>query len=100
MKECLKRAQANYAKNACKQINLKIHKKKHANILSKLESVDSMQSYIIGLIRRDISDPEFNSCINCKHCVDMGNRKLCEKKNVILLCNEFEEKEELTNERS
>lgn len=41
------------AKNT-KRISLKLNKKTDKDILAKLESVDNMQGYIKGLIRRDM----------------------------------------------
>lgn len=41
------------AKNT-KRISLKLNKKTDKDILTKLESVDNMQGYIKGLIRRDM----------------------------------------------
>ena len=37
-----------------KRISLKLNKKTDKDILTKLESVDNMQGYIKGLIRRDM----------------------------------------------
>lgn len=37
-----------------KRISLKLNKKTDKDILNKLSSVDNMQGYIKGLIRRDI----------------------------------------------
>lgn len=37
-----------------KRISLKFNKKTDKDILTKLESVDNMQGYIKGLIRRDM----------------------------------------------
>ena len=45
--------QAKYDKNHTRRIHLKLNLKLDADILQKLDSVDSMQGYIKDLIRAD-----------------------------------------------
>lgn len=53
--EAQKRAVEKYDKANTIQIHLKLNKKTDADILEKLESVESKQGYIKGLIREDIT---------------------------------------------
>lgn len=48
-------AKARYDADHTKQIKLKLNRKRDADIIEKLESVDNKQGYIKGLIRADIS---------------------------------------------
>lgn len=52
--ESQKRAVAKYDANHTKQIKLKLNLKTDADILAKLEEVESKQGYIKSLIRADI----------------------------------------------
>lgn len=47
-------ASMKYDATNTKRISLKLNKKTDKDILAKLESVDNMQGYIKGLIRRDM----------------------------------------------
>ena len=51
--------QAKYDKNHTRRIHLKLNLKLDADILQKLDSVDSMQGYIKDLIRADLVEAEF-----------------------------------------
>ena len=52
-------AQAKYDKKHTRRINLKLNLELDADILHKLDSVDSMQGYIKDLIRADLAEAEF-----------------------------------------
>lgn len=52
--EAQKRASAKYHKEHLRVINLRINRRTEADILEKLEAVESMQGYIKALIREDI----------------------------------------------
>lgn len=52
--EAQKKASANYAKKMTKCVNLALNKKTDADIIEKLDSVDSKMGYIKKLIREDI----------------------------------------------
>lgn len=52
--ESVDRAVAKYTKANCVQIHLKLNKRTDADILAKLDEVESKQGYIKELIRRDI----------------------------------------------
>ena len=52
----VQRAVAKYDKENIKGFYIKLHKEKDKDIIDKLETVDSKQSYIKGLIRDDILD--------------------------------------------
>lgn len=52
--------QAKYDKTHTRRINLKLNLELDADILQKLDSVDSMQGYIKDLIRSDL--PFFEKC--------------------------------------
>ena len=52
--EAQKKASANYAKKMTKCVNLAFNRKTDADILEKLDSVDSKMGYIKKLIREDI----------------------------------------------
>lgn len=54
MTQAQRRAQARYDKRNTRQINLKLNFHTDADVLEKLESVDSMQGYIKRLIREDV----------------------------------------------
>lgn len=56
--EAEKRASAKYDALHTKQIKLKLNLKHDADILEKLDSVDSKQGYIKSLIRKDIKTAE------------------------------------------
>ena len=56
--EAQKRAQKKYDAANTKKILLKLNRKTDADILGKLETVDSMQGYIKELIRRDMQTTE------------------------------------------
>lgn len=47
--------QAKYDKTHTRRINLKLNLELDADILQKLDSADSMQGYIKGLIRADLA---------------------------------------------
>lgn len=47
--------QERYDARTARRINLKLNKGTDADILARLESVDSMQGYIKALIRADIA---------------------------------------------
>lgn len=51
--------QAKYDKAHTRRINLKLNLELDADILQKLNSVDSMQGYIKDLIRADLVEAEF-----------------------------------------
>ena len=51
--------QAKYDKTHTRRINLKLNLELDADILQKLNSVDSMQGYIKDLIRADLVEAEF-----------------------------------------
>ena len=51
--------QAKYDKTHTRRINLKLNLELDADILHKLDSVDSMQGYIKDLIRADLVEAEF-----------------------------------------
>lgn len=51
--------QARYDKTHTRRINLKLNLELDADILQKLDSVDSMQGYIKDLIRADLVEAEF-----------------------------------------
>ena len=53
-----KKASANYAKKMTKCVNLAFNKKTDADILEKLDQVDSKMGYIKKLIREDIAKSE------------------------------------------
>lgn len=55
MTKAQKMAQARYDKRNTRQINLKLNIRTDADVLEKLESVDSMQGYIKRLIREDVA---------------------------------------------
>ena len=46
--------QQNYELKAMKQISLKLNRNTDADVIAKLDSVDSVRGYIISLIREDI----------------------------------------------
>ena len=54
MTQAQKLAQARYDKRNTRQINLKLNLHTDADVLEKLQNVDSMQGYIKALIRADI----------------------------------------------
>ena len=54
--EAQKKASANYAKKMTKCVNLALNKKTDADIIEKLDSVDSKMGYIKKLIREDIEN--------------------------------------------
>ena len=54
MTQAQKMAQARYDKRNTRQINLKLTLRTDADVLEKLQKVDSMQGYIKALIRADI----------------------------------------------
>ena len=56
--EAQKKASANYAKKMTKCVNLAFNKKTDADILEKLEQVDSKMGYIKKQIREDIAKSE------------------------------------------
>lgn len=56
--EAQKKASANYAKKMTKCVNLAFNKKTDADILEKLDQVDSKMGYIKKLIREDIANSE------------------------------------------
>lgn len=51
--------QSKYDKMHTRRINLKLNLELDADILLKLDSVDSMQGYIKDLIRADLVEAEF-----------------------------------------
>lgn len=53
------KSQAKYDKTHTRRINLKLNLELDADILQKLDSVDSMQGYIKDLIRADLVEAEF-----------------------------------------
>lgn len=56
--EAQKKAQKKYDKNSkgkFKVLTLKLNKETDSDVLKKLASVDNMQGYIKGLIRKDLS---------------------------------------------
>ena len=53
--------QAKYDKAHTRRINLKLNLELDADILQKLDSVDSMQGYIKDLIRADLADKPPNT---------------------------------------
>lgn len=56
--EAQKKASANYAKKMTKCVNLAFNKKTDADILEKLDQVDSKMGYIKKPIREDIAKSE------------------------------------------
>ena len=52
--EAQKRATAKYAREKCVMLSLKLNKTTDADVLAKLDKVDSKQGYIKALIRADI----------------------------------------------
>lgn len=58
--EAIKKAVRKYDKEHTKQILLKLNKRTDVDILCKLDTVDSKQGYIKGLIRDDIKKGEHN----------------------------------------
>ena len=54
--EAQKKASANYVKKMTKCVNLALNKKTDADIIEKLDSVDSKMGYIKKLIREDIDN--------------------------------------------
>ena len=58
--EAIKKAVRKYDKEHTKQILLKLNKRTDVDILCKLDTVDSKQGYIKGLIRDDIKKGEQN----------------------------------------
>ena len=54
--EAQKKASANYAKKMTKCVKLALNKKTDADILEKLDHVDSKMGYIKELIRKDIEN--------------------------------------------
>lgn len=54
--EAQKKASANYAKKMTKCVNIALNKKTDADIIEKLDSVDSKMGYIKKLIREDIEN--------------------------------------------
>lgn len=54
--EAQKKASANYAKKMTKYVNIALNKKTDADIIEKLDSVDSKMGYIKKLIREDIEN--------------------------------------------
>lgn len=54
--EAQKKASTNYAKKMTKCVNLALNKKTDADIIEKLDSVDSKMGYIKKLIREDIEN--------------------------------------------
>lgn len=61
--EAQKKASANYAKKMTKCVNLAFNKKTDADILEKLDQVDSKMGYIKKLIREDIVKSESNQSV-------------------------------------
>lgn len=55
MTQAQRQAQARYDKRNTRQINLKLNLHTDADVLERLESVDSMQGYIKRLIREDVA---------------------------------------------
>lgn len=55
MTQAQKQAQARYDKRNTRQINLKLNLHTDADVLERLQSVDSMQGYIKRLIREDVA---------------------------------------------
>ena len=56
--EAQKKAQQKYDKNSkgkFKVLTLKLNKETDSDVLKKLASVDNMQGYIKGLIRKDLN---------------------------------------------
>lgn len=53
--EAQKRATMKYEAKNTVQVHLKLNKKTDADILARLEKVESKQGYIKGLIRKDIA---------------------------------------------
>lgn len=54
--EAQKKAQARYDAKATSRVFLKLNKKTDADILARLDEVESKQGYIKSLIRADIRD--------------------------------------------
>lgn len=61
--EAQKKASANYAKKMTKCVNLAFNKKTDADILEKLNQVDSKMGYIKKLIREDIAKSDSNQSV-------------------------------------
>lgn len=55
MSEALIKAQRKYDKETARRFLLKFNKNTDADVIAKLESVDSIQGYIRELIRKDLS---------------------------------------------
>ena len=53
--ESQKKAQAKYDKANTRQIHLKLNRRTDADVIQALDSAESKQGYIKGLIRADIS---------------------------------------------
>lgn len=56
--EANKRASKKYDQINTKMISVKINKRTDADILQRIDAIDNKQSYIKGLIRRDIKETE------------------------------------------
>lgn len=61
--EAQKKASANSAKKMTKCVNLAFNKKTDADILEKLDQVDSKMGYIKKLIREDIEKSKNNQSV-------------------------------------